>query len=144
MSARKILVADDSKTVRTQVRQILGRCGYDVMLARDGREALQQAAAEPPDLLVVDINMPLLDGFELCLELRKKGLPWSGIPVIFLTSSRSSALSVLGAEMGAYLRKPLHPERFLEAVQSFVAPAENRPDTLSNDVPSPVPGFSGS
>ena len=121
-------MADDSKTVRTQVRQILCHCGYEVVPARDGREALQQAREEPPDLLVVDINMPLLDGFELCLELRKMGLPWSGIPVIFLTSSCSPTLRILGAEMGAYLRKPLHPGKFLQTVQSFVAPDEKEPD----------------
>jgi len=125
MPASHILITDDSRTIRTQVEQILTQAGYQVTSARDGREALQQAQDNPPALMVLDVNMPLLDGFGVCLELRKLGLPWSGIPVVLLTCSQSQALEVLGNEVGAYLHKPVQAPALLQAVRSFFPlPAE--------------------
>lgn len=120
MPGPRILIADDSKTIRTQVRRVLETNGFDVVEAHDGKEALELARLDPPAAMVLDINMPGLDGFGVCLELRKQGLPLSGIPIVFLTSSQSQALEILGDEVGAYLKKPVDESELLHAVQDFV------------------------
>ena len=120
MPGPRILIADDSKTIRTQVRRVLDANGFDVVEAHDGKEALDLAKQNPPDAMVLDINMPALDGFGVCLELRKQGLPFSAIPIVFLTSSQSQALEILGDEVGAYLKKPVDEHELLQAVRNFV------------------------
>jgi DNA-binding response OmpR family regulator len=77
-----------------------------------------------PQLLVLDIQMPDLDGYAVCEELKRWGEPWSVLPIVFLTSLQSHALSLLGNEMGAYLRKPVCPTELLHAVRRFAGPGE--------------------
>ncbi len=121
MSAPKILVADDSRTIRTRVRQILSGEGFDVIEAETGQAALKQIFREQPLLAILDINMPETDGYGVCQELQNQGLPWSEIPIIFLTSIESHALEMLGDKLGAYLHKPVTSQKLLEVVHSFVA-----------------------
>jgi CheY-like chemotaxis protein len=121
MTEPHILVADDSSTIRTQVSQILNNAGYRVTTANDGAQAVQLAKRDVPSVMVLDVNMPALDGFGVCLELRRMGPPWSEIPIVFLTSSNSHALEILGEEMGAYLRKPVREDDLLNAVRVFMA-----------------------
>jgi DNA-binding response OmpR family regulator len=115
-----ILVADDSSTVRTQVSQILSKAGYGVATANDGAEAVNLAQRDLPTMMVLDVNMPTLDGFGVCLELRRMGAPWSEIPIVFLTSTSSHALEILGEEMGGYLRKPVREDELLHAVRAVM------------------------
>ena len=119
MSSEKLLVADDSRTVRTRVQQVLSPAGYDVIQATDGVEALEQIRRNRPFLAILDVNMPSLDGFGVCHELQALGPPWDELPIIFLTSDRSHALEMLGCELGAYIQKPLDPESLLETVRRF-------------------------
>jgi len=121
MSSPKILVADDSRTIRTRVRQILTREGFDVIEADSGQVALEQIFREQPLLAILDINMPDTDGYGVCQELQSQGLPWSELPIIFLTSIESHALEMLGDKLGAYLHKPVTSQKLLDVVQSFVA-----------------------
>lgn len=120
MSKLKVLVADDSRTIRTQLRQILSQAGYEVITASDGCEAVDQICAQRPFLAVLDINMPIMDGYGVCQELKRRGEPLDRLPVVFLTTLRSRALEMLGGEMGAYLQKPVDPDELLEAVNTFV------------------------
>lgn len=120
MSMLKVLVADDSRTIRTQLKQILSEAGYEVITACDGREAVEQICAEKPFLAVLDINMPILDGYGVCQELKRLGGPLNKLPVIFLTTLRSRALEMLGGELGAYLQKPVDTNDLLEAVNTFI------------------------
>lgn len=120
MSTPRILVADDSSTIRTQVAQILTAHGYEVDVACDGQSAVQHARDNTPTLMILDVTMPSLDGFGVCLELRRMGPPLCDVPIVFLTSSQSHALEILGEEMGAYLHKPVQEAELLKAVQSFV------------------------
>jgi CheY-like chemotaxis protein len=120
MTEPHILVADDSSTIRTQVSQILVKAGYGVTTANDGAQAVQLVKRTLPTVMVLDVNMPALDGFGVCLELRRMGPPWSEIPIVFLTSSNSHALEILGEEMGAYLRKPVREDDLLNAVRVFI------------------------
>jgi CheY-like chemotaxis protein len=68
---KKILVADDSNTALMMERTLLAKSAYDVVIARDGREAVKQALDENPDLIILDVVMPTMDGFEACRELRR-------------------------------------------------------------------------
>jgi CheY-like chemotaxis protein len=120
MSKPVILVADDSRTLRTLVRRILGEAGYAVALAADGREALELAFRERPDLVVLDIHMPGMDGYEACQELLGYGPPWNQTPIIFLTHAEGPHLSALGTELGAYLRKPVNPDLLIPTVRRLL------------------------
>lgn len=98
----RILVVDDDPHLREVLRYALVRDGHDVEEARDGAEALRLAAASRPDLLVLDIVMPGMDGLEACRELRKT----STVPVVFLSSRDEELDRVLGLEMGATTTSP--------------------------------------
>jgi DNA-binding response OmpR family regulator len=116
MSSTRILVADDSATLRTQLRRALTEAGYDVAVASDGLEAVQLARREPPELAILDIEMPGLDGYGVCQELQRMGEPWSRLPIVFLTASQSHALEMLGDKLGAYLHKPVGTKQLLQTV----------------------------
>jgi DNA-binding response OmpR family regulator len=121
MGRAKILIADDSATVRTQVSRALTGAGYEVVEATNGIAAVRAASAEPPLLAVLDIDMPYLDGFGVCQEIKQMGAGWTEVPIIFLTASRSHALEMLGEQLGAYVQKPISPEVLLEVVERLLA-----------------------
>ena len=120
MAAPKILVVDDSNTVRAVLQRTLCQAGYDVVTASDGLEAIEVAKQERPQLAILDICMPHLDGYGVCQELKQMGKPWSELPIIFLTTLESHALELLGHELGAYLQKPICDQRLLETVNSLL------------------------
>jgi DNA-binding response OmpR family regulator len=126
MNALKILVADDSHTIRTQLKQILSREGFDVVTTATGRDAVDQILAEQPGLAILDINMPVLDGYGVCQELMERGAPWDHLPIVFLTSLNSHALEMLGGKMGGYLRKPIEAEKVVALVRSLLAATSNK------------------
>ncbi len=121
MSETKILVADDSKTVRTIVSTILSDAGYEVILASDGTKALELARSNRPSLAILDIVMPGMDGYAVCEEFQEMGSPWSEMPIVFLTSVKSQALKVLGSEYGAYMNKPVDSAQLLETIEQQLA-----------------------
>ncbi len=121
MPETKILVADDSNTVRTLVSHILVRAGYDVVTAHDGTDAVEKARTCQPRLAVLDIVMPELDGYGVCERLKEMGSPWCEIPIVFLTSVKSQALKVLGSEYGAYLNKPVNVDELLRTIEEHLA-----------------------
>ncbi|HEY9723092.1 MAG TPA: response regulator transcription factor [Oscillatoriaceae cyanobacterium] len=112
MDKQKILVIDDEASIRQIVETRLKLAGYDVITAADGVEALEQAATHQPDLIVLDIMMPKLDGFEVCRELRKT----MTTPIIMLTAKGDITDRIAALELGAddYVVKPFSP-RELEA-----------------------------
>ena len=122
MARPTILVVDDSSTVRVQLRRILTKAGYEVAVASSGIEGIDKARALRPRLVVLDIQMPDLDGYAVCQELKGTGDSWDKLPIVFLTSLQSHALSLLGNEMGAYLRKPVCPEELLGTVARCIGP----------------------
>ncbi|GAB4154568.1 MAG: hypothetical protein Tsb009_31250 [Planctomycetaceae bacterium] len=116
----EVLVADDSRTIRTQLEQILTEAGYEVTTVGNGREAIERVEKRIPFLMVLDIDMPELDGYGVCQELQTKGQPYSQIPIVFLTTHNLQALETLGGEVGAYLRKPTNRKELLETVELFL------------------------
>src|ERR671913_1485186 len=106
-AAPRILVVDDDPTVSEVVARYLERDGYVVETLADGRTALDRALAEPPDLVVLDLMLPGIDGLEVCRRLRAL----APVPVIMLTARGNEADRVIGLELGAddYLAKPFSP-----------------------------------
>jgi DNA-binding response OmpR family regulator len=121
MGHAKILVADDSATVRTQICRVLSEAGYPVLEATNGLAAVRMANSEPLSLAILDIDMPYLDGFGVCQEIKHMGPPWDEIPIVFLTASRSHALEMLGQQLGAYVQKPVSPVELLSLVEELVS-----------------------
>jgi DNA-binding response OmpR family regulator len=120
MRVATILVADDSATVRTQVKRVLSDAGFEVIQAADGQAALELIRQQAPDLAIIDISMPALDGYGVCQEMKRMGTPWSEVPIILLTSCASHALELLGEQWGAYVAKPVSVTRLLEVVESLL------------------------
>jgi DNA-binding response OmpR family regulator len=106
----KILIAEDSSTVRKLVAARLRSDGYDVLEAADGEEALSQAKEGHPDLLVLDKVMPKLDGFEVVRALREDP-ETSGVPIVMLTdrTTEDDVLGGLGLGVEEYMPKPFSP-----------------------------------
>ncbi len=112
----KILVADDEANIIKLLRLYLREAGYEVVAAHDGREALERFKAESPDLVVLDLMMPHLNGFDVCTEIRKE----SDVPVIMLTARSDDVDKIVGLEMGAddYITKPFNPREVVARVKA--------------------------
>lgn len=117
----KILVVDDSKLVTDIVAMRLAMYGYDVRLAHSGEEALARIAEDVPDLMVLDVQMPGIDGYEVCRELRRRPA-FAQLPILMLTSHDTLAERLKGFEAGAdhYLNKPVHPDELHVLVRSLL------------------------
>lgn len=126
MRSKRIVVADDSLTLRTYVRRILIESGFtDIAVVRDGDEAIESVEQQCPDLAILDINMPGMDGFGVLQQLKDMGPPYDAIPVILLTRDESHALKTLGAHVGAFLHKPVSPEVLTDTVQTILEGKSN-------------------
>lgn len=119
---KKILVVDDEVYILHILDFSLGAEGYEVITAADGEEAIEKARVEKPDLVVLDIMMPKVDGFEACRRL-KASPETSGIPVILLTAKGREVDRQMGMEVGAdgYIVKPFSPTKLIEKIGSFLS-----------------------
>jgi two-component system response regulator MprA len=115
----RILVADDDTAVRESLRRSLAFNGYEVSLAADGAATLAAIDESPPDLVLLDVNMPRVDGLEVCRRLRAAG---SDVPVLMLTARVEVGDRVLGLDAGAddYLPKPFALEELLARVRALL------------------------
>ena len=120
-SAKVVLVADDDEDILALVEYRLLRNGFEVLVARDGEEALQLAAERIPDLAILDVMMPRIDGFDATRRLRANATT-ARIPVILLTARAQEADVTRGFEAGAddYLRKPFSPQELAMRVQAIL------------------------
>lgn len=119
MPETKILVAEDNPDSRELVNDILRALGYIAILAPNGQVALDLIRQDPPDLIILDVNMPLMDGFEVCAAV--KGNPTTAqIPVIMLTAQSDVESRVHGLGLGAddYLAKPFHPRELMARLET--------------------------
>lgn len=115
---RTILVADDDPNIRQLLVFALGKAGLDTIEAADGEAALAEVARHAPDLVVLDINMPRMDGLEVCRRLRAVG----ETPILFLSSRDDEIDRVLGIELGAddYVVKPFSPREVVARVMAIL------------------------
>ena len=118
---KKILLVDDAETILLMEKMFLGRGSYDFVMARDGQQAIELAESELPDLILLDVMMPKLDGFEACLRLRSSSVTRS-IPIIMVTTRGEGANVEKGFENGAtdYITKPIDGLELLSKVRSYL------------------------
>jgi len=117
MATARILAVDDSPTILEMIKAILIAGGYEVITAADGAEALETARAQVPDLILLDVMLPKLDGYRVC-RLLKFDQKYKQIPIIMLTAKTEEQSMATGIRTGAnqYLTKPIEPEKLLAAV----------------------------
>lgn len=124
---RKVLVVDDDAHIRDVVSFTIRRAGFEVLEAADGREALQIAESDAPDLILLDILMPELEGIDVCRAIRRN----SNVPILFLSSKDRVVDRVVGLDAGGddYMTKPFSPRELLARVQAMF----RRIDALETD-----------
>jgi CheY-like chemotaxis protein len=118
--AGTVLIVDDSPTIRKMVSRTLQEYDYHVVEASDGPAALACVAEEPPGLVLLDVSMPGLDGYEVCRAIR--GNPaHAALPIVFLTSRDGLFEKRRGRRLGAneYLVKPVHPQILIQVVAKY-------------------------
>ncbi|SCE92372.1 response regulator transcription factor [Micromonospora mirobrigensis] len=117
--AQRVLVVDDDRTVADVVCRYLEHAGYQVEHVGDGAAALAAVAAAPPQLVVLDVMLPVLDGLEVCRRLRQRP---DGVPIVMLTARGDEADRILGLQLGAddYLGKPFSPRELVLRVASVL------------------------
>ena len=120
---RHVLVVDDEPKIVEVVRDYLADAGFSVSTAADGPSALDRARSQPPDLVVLDLGLPGLDGLDVARELQRR----SPVPIIMLTARGSEVDRVLGLELGAddYLVKPFSPRELVARVRAVLRRADS-------------------
>ena len=118
MSMEKILVADDDRNIAELLLLYLEKEGYSVTLACDGVDAMEKFNSETPDIILLDIMMPRLDGWQVCREIRQK----SSCPIIMLTAKGETFDKVLGLELGAddYVVKPFDSKEIVARIKAVL------------------------
>ena len=129
--ATRILVVDDEPPIVDVLVYNLQRANYEVVVARDGKEALTKARQEEPDLIILDLMLPHLDGLEVCRALRRE----RDVPIIMLTARDSEVDRVVGLELGAddYVVKPFSVRELMARVGSVLRRAAPRQQELTSD-----------
>jgi len=120
MTMSRILVVDDEKTISSYLQRKLGKLGYTVVTAEDGEQALELAFAHLPDIVLLDVKLPKLDGYEVCKRLRADPST-AGSVVLMLSAKAQQAEIQRGLEVGAdkYLCKPMSFPDILKQIQAF-------------------------
>src|SRR4030088_697765 len=126
MSGNRVLVVDDEDHILELARLYLAREGYQIERVADGAQALARFGQIKPDLVVLDIMLPNVDGLTICREIRKT----SQVPIIMLTARDEVTDKVVGLELGAddYLTKPFHPQELVARAKALVRRSRLEPD----------------
>lgn len=121
--AAKILIVDDDQNVQRLLQYTLKQEGYDVVVAADGAEGFRLWGAEAPDLILLDVMLPKLDGYQVATKIRTEEGSSSHVPIIMLTAEREVEQKVRGLKAGAddYLIKPFHPAELMARIKSLLA-----------------------
>jgi len=117
----KVLIVEDEKDIIKMLEYNLKKEGYRILSARDGEDALDLAIRELPDLVILDLMLPGMDGLEVCKELKKEAKT-APIPVIMLTAKSQESDKVLGLELGAddYMTKPFSPRELIARIKAVL------------------------
>ena len=135
MDKKKILVVDDEAAIGDILKINLEREGYLVYVAMDGEEGANIALTQNPDLVLLDVMLPKMDGFEVCKKIRRE----SEVPIVMLTARTEEIDKILGLELGAddYVTKPFSVRELMARVKANLrrtVPKENIPDTEENTI----------
>ena len=131
----KILIADDDKSIVELMRLYLEKEGYKCITAENGKIALKKFETDTPDLIILDIMMPEVDGWQVCREIRKS----SNVPIIMLTAKGETFDKVLGLELGAddYMVKPFETKELIARIKAVLRRAETKPENTTEEVSYP-------
>ena len=118
---KKILITEDSPTILTLIKDVLEKEGYSVITAVDGQEALEKCKKEKPDLIILDLMLPKIDGYKVCAML-KFDKNFHNTPIIILTARAGEADKKLGEEVcaDAYITKPVDPGLLISKIKEFI------------------------
>ena len=118
----RILLVDDEPSIVKMVGKRLEIEGFDVIVAMDGQEGLTKAQTEHPDLIILDLMLPTLNGYEVCTTL-KRDISYRKIPIVLFTAKTQDKDEKLGMECGAnaYVRKPFRAQELLEKIHTLLA-----------------------
>ncbi len=130
MDSKKILIVDDDENICELLRLYLEKDGFDTIVANDGGQAITKVQVNNPDLILLDIMMPILDGWQVCREIRKS----SNVPIIMLTAKGETFDKVLGLELGAddYITKPFDTKEVVARIKAVLRRI-NDADKSDND-----------
>jgi DNA-binding response OmpR family regulator len=122
MARKKILLVDDSTTILMMEKMTLNTGDYDLVTAKNGLEAIDKALAERPDLILMDVNMPKMDGFEACRNIRARAAEVGAVPIIMVTTRGESTNIELGYESGCndYVTKPIDSVELLSKIKDHL------------------------
>lgn len=132
MGQQKILIIEDDPHIARLIRYNLEKAGFGCLQAADGQQAFGELGRQKVHLIVLDIMLPGMDGFELCKEIKKKPA-WAAIPVLMLTARAEEIDRVLGLELGAddYMVKPFSPRELILRIKAILRRGESKEDTSS-------------
>jgi two-component system, OmpR family, phosphate regulon response regulator PhoB len=130
VTALRVLIVEDEPDIRDLIVFHLEREGYQVVKARSGADALRQAQASPPDLVLLDLMLPEMDGLEVCRRLRQNPAT-QAVPIVMLTARGDEVDRVLGLEMGAddYVVKPFSPRELVARIRAVLRRTRPAPGT---------------
>jgi two-component system, OmpR family, phosphate regulon response regulator PhoB len=130
MAQSRILIIEDERALTKVLAYNLQREGYEVTVAHDGQEGLQKAQTHPPDLIILDLMLPTVDGLEVCRELRASE-PTRTVPILMLTAKAEETDQVVGFSLGAddYVTKPFSVKVLLQRIKALQRRAEGPSDT---------------
>ncbi|WP_163101258.1 response regulator transcription factor [Peribacillus alkalitolerans] len=129
---KKVLVVDDEQSIVTLLEYNLKQAGYDVITACDGEEGRNRALEEKPDIIVLDLMLPKLDGIEVCKQIRQQKVM---VPILMLTAKDDEFDKVLGLELGAddYMTKPFSPREVVARVKAILRRSSISPEQTSGE-----------
>ncbi|HET6468959.1 MAG TPA: response regulator [Geminicoccaceae bacterium] len=118
---KRVLVVDDEPNIVMSLEFLMKRAGFEVQVARNGQEALDALAGTPPDLLLLDVMMPQLDGYAVCEQIRARP-EWDGTKIVMLTARGRDAERERGLALGAdgYVTKPFSTRELVERVKQML------------------------
>lgn len=119
----RILLVDDEPSVVRMIQKRLDNAGYEVLVAMDGEEGFRKAKEDKPDLIILDLMLPKLNGYEICLML-KKDSRYKKIPIVMFSAKAQPKDVEQGLECGAdaYVRKPFRAEELLNQIRALIQP----------------------
>lgn len=129
--SKKVLVVDDEQSILTLLKYNLEQSGFQVITALDGEAGINTAIAEKPDLIILDLMLPKLDGIEVCKLLRQRKI---NVPILMLTAKDDELDKILGLELGAddYMTKPFSPREVIARVKAILRRANFQHEILKN------------
>ncbi len=133
MTRQTILIVDDEQNIIELARMYLEQDGFAVIAARDGQTALDRISSDSPDLVVLDLMLPVVDGWEVCKRTRT----WSNVPILMLTARDDDIDKIVGLELGAddYMTKPFNPRELVARVKAILRRVGDAPREDSSGKP---------